>query len=935
MYRTLFGMGMFVLVAGLSEARLQAQDDSAGASPKSALAWTLEEARAQLQFNPDDVYLQYVALQLAAKEGRTSEVAGEIERLTARGWRAQTRERRVDLFDLFAGALAVQESLQLDTMRGREAVWLGQSNDRARNPVRVADLKGPGVQSHPWDKMLAAKRITGKKAEVSSLSLCVPDDQYYVELRTLSKLLDIVEVGDLWGDHFFNQAAKSAKTQGASDRLKTQLAMQTDPLTRPFYDMVVNEVAITGSDLYLREGSDVTMLFEVKQPEVFRVRMDGFVDAAVKSRADAVHTTGKILGIDYVQVATPDRAISAFSAYPRPNLHVRSNSKAALERVLATIGGEQGVARLGETAEFRYIRTLMIRGDRREDGFLYLSDPFIRRLVGPEVKLTERRRMLCYNHLRMIGHAAMLYRTQYGKPATSLAELAGGGCLPSFVDRVAGGDWNTAASGRQVKRSSNTQSKRPAGPSRVTGQFGTDIFFCPCGGKYRLSDDGTAGVCSCHGHAQHMVPCIEIPQERVTEEEGREYRQFVEEYSRYWRRYFDPIAVRIQVGPKQYRAETIILPLIDNTVYTGLAAALGGEPEPLDALPVPNRNIFSAVLRLNKEQILKEQYPLNHFLRDLDWMGIKQQPDAATVHDLLANGIGNQVGLHIYDASPFFDFNASAFLGATMGSFGGWGHVDDEMLMGSFLIASLNAPVYIGIPVKDAKVVDRFLDELDASLAAMARRPDRGFFNFNYDFYKVPLRGTDKRIRCFGIALENIVKWRVFVARLDDGLYIASKQFILEDLAAMKKQKPAEGPVAHGMVRVRPEHWKDVWPEFQLGWEENAREACLNNLGPISSVGRAMAAADDRAVDSLEVHRQADKLHSVHFFCPDGGRYVVSADGKQATCTVHGSAAAPKQLPAPAPGSPTGRLMKGFSGATAELTFLEDGLHAVVTIERK
>jgi hypothetical protein len=29
------------------------------------------------------------------------------------------------------------------------------------------------------------------------------------------------------------------------------------------------------------------------------------------------------------------------------------------------------------------------------------------------------------------------------------------------------------------------------------------------------------------------------------------------------------------------------------------------------------------------------------------------------------------------------------------------------------------------------------------------------------------------------------------------------------------------------------------------------------------------------------------------------------------------------------------QLMKDFAGATAELTFLEDGLHAVVTVRRK
>ena len=94
-------------------------------------------------------------------------------------------------------------------------------------------------------------------------------------------------------------------------------------------------------------------------------------------------------------------------------------------------------------------------------------------------------------------------------------------------------------------------------------------------------------------------------------------------------------------------------------------------------------------------------------------------------------------------------------------------------------------------------------------------------------------------------------------------------------------------------------------------------------------------AASGGVPKSAEVHRQADQLHAVHFFCPDGGKYTVDADGKQVTCSIHGSAAAPKQLAAPASQSATGRLMQEFGGATAELMFLEDGLHAVITIERK
>jgi len=911
--------------AGLqaAERRAPTEGGSAGRTPPSTpQAWTFQEAMQQMQLNPDDVYLQYVVLQLGRNEDKIAEATGAIETLDRQRRRGRGPERQVDLFALFTGALAVQESLQLDTMRPDARQPAGGLNSR-REVVKLSALAGPTVKSHPWGKMLAAQQVAGRKPEVSPLAMCVPADQYFILFRSLTKLLEGIDAGDVWGEHLFSQAAKSAKKQGTSQRLKTQLAVQTDLLTRPFYDKVVEEVAITGSDLYFREGSDVTIFFQVKQPEVFKLRMDGFLAAAEKSRPDAVRSTGKIQGVDYVQISTPDRAIHAFSAYPKPNLHVRSNSRAGLERVLRAIAGQQGVERLGESTELKYIRTLMVRGDEREDGFIYLSDPFIRRLVGPELKLTERRRMLCYNHLRMIGHAAMLYRTQFGKQPGSLEELAESGCAP--------------------------------------GVFGQGKFGCPCGGKYELAADGASGACSHHGHAAELVPCVEIPLERVTEEEAQQYKQFVEEYSRYWRRFFDPIAIRVQLTPQHYRAETIVLPLIDNTIYSSMAMALGGEPEPLDALPVPERNIFSTVVRLNKEALLPEFRKHAHFPLDFGLPGVKPGPNPATVEEFLAKGVGNQVGLHVYDASPFFDFNLTAFLGEMLGQFrGGGGGLGDEILPIGFLVASLNSPVYISIPVQDAQIVDKFLDELDTTLAALARQPRGvGWIDFAFDFYRIPLAGKDERIRCYAVQFGP-VKWRLFFARIGGGLYVASKQFILDDLAAgtdrrlVADKKTDGGPTAHAMVRVRPEHWKEVLPAFQLGWAESSRVACLNNLGPLSSVARAVsgegrgergeARVPEAGVSPLtthhsplaeRVHRLADELHAVHFFCPDGGQYVVSADGKQVTCSVHGSAAAPRQLTAPARNSPMGRLIKDFGGLTAELTFLEDGLHAVVTIERK
>jgi hypothetical protein len=1146
-HKTLAVVGFTVLATWLLFSRggvLWGQDERVpGSQP-----WTLDEAVQQLRLYPRDAYLQYVALQLAQGENRTLEVSSLLQSLSAatragRGGRVE----QVDLFSIFSGALAVQESLQLDTMLGEQSgevsratatpageqsgeTAVPEGNSPAGKMVKVAELTGPTIKGHPWKEMLA-----GRTPAVSPLAGCVPADFYFMEFRSLGKALELGDTGDLWARHLFSQAKHEARSQLSVERLKRQLAIETTGLLRPFYDLVVQEIAVTGSDLFWREGSDVTVVFRVRQPEVFRAQMDAFLTKAEQSLPGTQRSEGEYLGVRYMHVASPDRAVHVFSAYAAPDLHVRSNSRVALRRVIEAIRGSdelgQPVTRLGDTDEFAYIRTLLPRGAEEEDGLIYLSDPFIRRLVGPQLKLTERRRMLCYNHLRMIGHAALLYRTQTGRAAETLQDLVQANCAP--------------------------------------GEFGSGKLVCPDGGSYALSADGRSGVCSHHGQAACLTPCCEIPLTEVTHAEATAYRAFLEQYNQYWRTFFDPIAIRIQIAPERYRIETIVLPLIDNSIYTNLASAVGKHPEALDALPVPKRNIFSAAVRLDKEALVR-QFGLEPLLKELESDQTPPQDDTASAvialqqlglawhnyHDtfssfptavsfdasgkktrlswrvhvlpflgqaqlydefrlsepwdsehnrrlisrmpavfrpaneklvaagrtkialplgtqtlapneprkigfrdimdgtsntimlveaddqhavvwtqpedleidltdpqaklairsaggflvamcdgsvnmlrasldanvltalftraggesvqlrpedtiflrvpsrrrdafglparelrqlrageFLAKGIGNQIGLHICDADPLFAFSLPSFLGMSVGTFnGGRGFLGgDEGLLIGLLVSALNSPVYVSVPVQDAKVVDDFLTQLDSFLAVVARQTEPGripFFRIDQDFYQLQLAGTMARGYGFQV---GPVKWRFFWARIGDGLYVASKPFILEDLAALETgdaaaRNAANPDVAHALVRMRPQHWDRVLSGYRLGWAENNREACLRNLGSLSGLTRVLASADPgQAVERRHASLIAagEQYFDSHFFCPDGGRYAWSDDGKCVTCTVHGSASEPRQPAAPSPASDLGRLLGDLSDLKLTLTFLEDGLHAVVTVSRK
>jgi len=836
--------------------------------------------------------------------------------------------------------------------------------------VALSDLQGPTIKSHPWKQMLGAKNPT-----LGRLSRCVPEDFYFVEFRSLTRLLDVLEVSSLWGTHLFNQALRDARATDTSARIQTQLVLETPPTLRPFLDLVVEEVAVTGSDLYVREGSDVTMIFRFKQPEVFRPKMDDLLAKAEKNRPDIRRTIGKYLDVDFIHLETPDRGVHVYAAYAAGDVYVRSNSRVAFERVLQAIKGRtpqgQTVRRLGDSEEFAYIRTLMPRGAKDEDGFIYLSDPFIRRQVGPQVKLTERRRAVCYNHLRMIGHAALLYHTETGRCPAFLPTLVQAKCCPSFKGA-------------------------PIGPPAD--------FTCPGGGRYTLSTDGTYGVCSQHGQAHFLTPGCELGLTKVNGEEADEYRSFLQEYNEYWRTYFDPIAIRIQAAPERLRVETIVLPLINNSIYKSLAETLGGSPEHLDAQPVLGKTIFSLNLRLNKEILFKEMerqfrkeaeqspeaiaswiamMPSGPYPSALPWVGLTagaqtesdpsivdqtnsglpgipkeelEKLKLSTLRNLVTRGLGNQIGLHLCDAPPLFDFNSSGAFGGGFATVTGIDASESALsvLLCGSLLTLLNTPFYVSIPVQDAAVIDDFLNRLDPLWAAAARTQESGMIPVKYEFYKFHSQ-QDPKIIFRGNALRlGPIKGRVFSARIGNIFYVTSKPHtLLEELVAAHKTNTAfakvdekvkasdTGPIGHAMIRVRPENWNQVLTDYRLAWADNNREACLNNLGSLASVARAFTApldkVDDKDLDALSQRacRQADHLHGIHFFCPEGGTYRLTPDGKTMTCSVHGSALDPRQPTAPAEQSGLGGLMKHFKGMTTTLTFTEYGLGAVMMIERK
>lgn len=97
-----------------------------------------------------------------------------------------------------------------------------------------------------------------------------------------------------------------------------------------------------------------------------------------------------------------------------------------------TLAQQQGEGSLGQSDEFMVMNYKLPMG-AQSNAYLYFSDPFIRRLTGPEVKVGQLRWTLARSEMQIISAAALLDRLDHGVDAHDIKTLEDLGYLDVSV----------------------------------------------------------------------------------------------------------------------------------------------------------------------------------------------------------------------------------------------------------------------------------------------------------------------------------------------------------------------------------------------------------------------------------------------------------------------------------------------------------------------
>jgi len=454
------------------------------------------------------------------------------------------------IFETHTGGAAVAESLQLHRLLQRQHVA-----DEART-ISVNSVQGINIPQHPWDRMRR-----GAMPASEPLASFVPADNYYVRFRNLAQLVDFGELLELWGGNLLHALEFQTRDADLRNRYETQLCL---PSRRLAYGLklaaaAVNNdwfraIGITGSDPYLVDGTDITVVLHLNRPKEFLTAHDTLIagaKAACGTRWQEKTSTHR--GLTIREFSTPDREVSLFRAEAEEYV-ICSNSRRALQRVIDARW--KVIPALADSADFRYMRTVF-HADEPEDGFAFLSDAFIRRLMSPAEKIKQKRRAETLGRLALLHNAALFVGWETGHMPANFEELLAGTGLKAedFLD----------ANGEQITWDG------PDSPAR-SPKFHTLAF---------------------------ATPLLECSIDEITPTEKRDYEQFQRDYQRLWTQFFDPVGLRFRNGPKQIQLEAYVLPLIRSQRYEMLRQISSGPPLAVPSHFTPPGTLMQLLVKVN------------------------------------------------------------------------------------------------------------------------------------------------------------------------------------------------------------------------------------------------------------------------------------------------------------------------------------------------
>ena len=707
-----------------------------------------------LRYYPEESFFEYVLLQSKDRYGVRApsfERPGRSEELTEQ-----------DLYYIFSGGLAVQQSVQRQTLRGST-----RPQDLSEH---ISQVDGPSIESLDYEALLETAAENGQTPQPHPMSSLVPENQYFLQFNSMAAANEMTDLSLGWGQSLLRMFTVRSVDSHLQERYERQLCLDVNAITQLFSDQIIDQIAFTGSDFFVSEGTDLTVLLKLSRREAFEAAAQLWLASTQQQRPDLEIRKFNYRGHKVDAVYTTDRTVSSFSTHSG-DYAIYSNSHVGIRKIIDTLTGAHPA--LSEASDYQYLTTLLPPFNDESSGYLYCSDAFLRRLVSPAFKIGEKRRLLAHSHLVMLNNASMMYRMEHGRSPETLSEL---------------------------------EDQRFVSLSKIR---------CPHGGAYAFDAEGDTATSSVFNRIKHLTPLVELNVLKVSSEERKEYERYRSRYESFWRTTFDPIAVRI--GAEQtVTLESCILPFANSGIYRDLQGMLDESPQTIDLSARAESAVFSTAFVPGRERVAE-------LVREIPGVNGALESDP-TLTDL--SWLGDRCALHFCDDDAILEIDPTRLRPMNL-------FLPTSVFQQSLAVAALaaaNYPIYLTLDVDDQDKAERLLERLASEI--FLQSDHQSDITTALDAYQLPdYRGHQMYVASFQLYAAKI---RFHISVVDHQLIAATRPGVLREVIDAHKENPDLNPItAHALLQCDFDAMEKLQGDLQLYWAEKARQASHRNIMPI------------------------------------------------------------------------------------------------------
>ena len=442
---------------------------------------------------------------------------------------------------------------QLGLFLGTEQVRTTLARRRMLAPAEtLAPASLPLPESPAWPPLELPE--VDAKTKTEPIAARVPAECLYVRFGSYANFLWMQDTLAKWGGDLSNLVALRGLDRGMSERMEEQLVLKQTVMGRMLGGTVISDVAMIGSDMFMREGGAFGLLFEARN--TFLLAQD-FTSQRTERLAKKDGTTEekiKIAGKTVSYLSKPDGSVRSYFLADGGYLFV-TTSKTLMERFIET---GQGKDSLGKSAEFLHARCVMPI-DRDDSVFVYLSDAFFRNMASPRYWIEMARRLEAAADIELAQMASLVSATEGGSGDT-ISELIAGKLLPS--------DFGPRPDGSAVVFENN--------------EFRDSV----------------------RGHRGRFVPIPDVPVNKVTPAEAAAYQRFTEFYQAKWGR-LDPMIVGIKRTGLPNNQDRVVLDIHANPFakrHVEMLSQSIGLAEKTQLAPIPG-DLVAGDVQLTKQRL--------------------------------------------------------------------------------------------------------------------------------------------------------------------------------------------------------------------------------------------------------------------------------------------------------------------------------------------